>query len=91
LPLHIGESEMSAREKLVMAKALAYAIKTIKNLPRRWQEYGDMQDMEFLLNKIGEPWIGLAKQAADHHIDGFHNEPPDHGDWAEANAEKGSS
>lgn len=58
------------RKTLVVAKALAYAIETIKALPPRWQEASDMADMESILKEIGEPWVEIAYQSAKHHIEG---------------------
>jgi hypothetical protein len=40
---------VTGRDSFIMAKALAYAIETIRRLPRDWQEFSDMTDMLKLL------------------------------------------
>ena len=44
-------SDMNIRQVYVMAKALAYAIKTIEALPKRWQEFSDKEDMKIILHQ----------------------------------------
>jgi hypothetical protein len=58
------------RITLVTAKALAYAIKTIEALPKRWQEWSDKEDMKMILHDVFPMWEDIAKQSAEHHIDG---------------------
>ena len=65
---HLPVKEM--RRVLVLAKALAYAIETIRSLPHEWQEYSDMKDMEILLDELGHPWKQLAIDSAKSHIKG---------------------
>jgi ketosteroid isomerase-like protein len=58
------------RRTLIIAKALAYAIETIKALPSLWQEASDAEDMRAILEEMGQPWVYLATQSAKHHLDG---------------------
>ncbi len=37
---------ITGRDTYIIAKALAYAIKTIESLPERWQEHSDYLDMK---------------------------------------------
>jgi hypothetical protein len=64
-----GVVAMTVREQLVMAKALAYAIRVIEGLPLRWQEWSDKEDMKALLSRMGV-FTEIAIQSAQHHMDG---------------------
>ena len=57
------------RQKLIIAKALAYAIKTIENLPPRWREQSDMEDMKIILEGLGV-YGQIALKSASYHLDG---------------------
>ena len=43
------QPSITGRDNYIILKALAYAIKTIRNLPASRQERADMKDMECLL------------------------------------------
>lgn len=57
------------RAQLVMAKALAYAIRVIENLPVRWQEQSDKEDMKKLLAEEFGVFVSIATEAARYHMD----------------------
>ncbi len=61
---------MTTREIYVMAKALAYAIKTIESMPQRWQEWSDKEDMKIILHQYFPVFENMVQQSAEHHIDG---------------------
>jgi hypothetical protein len=61
---------MTVRETYVMAKALAYAIKTIEALPRRWQEYSDKEDMKLILHKHFSVFEPIVIGEVEHHLNG---------------------
>lgn len=58
------------RSKLVIAKALAYAIDAIEHLPPRWREVSDAADMRRILDGIGPPFSLIATKSMEHHING---------------------
>lgn len=57
----------SVRGNLVIAKALAYAMHTIDQLPTEKQEWSDRQDMAFILNNALGQFADLAAKAVEHH------------------------
>ena len=46
---------ITGRDSLIVAKALAYAIESIERLPQRWQEWSDKEDMVLLLDAVQGP------------------------------------
>ena len=57
----------SIRGRLMVAKALAYAIGTIETLPLERQEWSDAQDMKFILNECFAEWATHVADAVEHH------------------------
>lgn len=47
---------VTGRDGFIVAKALAYAITAIEQLPSRWQERSDCNDMRAILNA----WFGQS-------------------------------
>jgi hypothetical protein len=45
-------TDITGRDRLILCKALAYAIETIENLPDQWQEVSDKEDMIALLDAL---------------------------------------
>lgn len=56
------------RSQLVMAKALAYAIRVIESLPVEWREESDKEDMKVLLSQFSV-FAGIATNSANWHLD----------------------
>jgi hypothetical protein len=66
-PNHLDPGSM--RGRLVLAKALSYAIATIDKLPARQQEWSDRQDMANLLmhHPAFYGFADVAWRSANHH------------------------
>src|SRR5258708_4927157 len=61
---------ITGRDDLIIAKALAYAIESINRLPDLWQEASDARDMERLLISLwGEAGARQVRTQARGHIE----------------------
>ena len=60
---------ITGRDKLTIAKALAYAIVSIERLPEEWQATSDLNDMKTLFNTIGPKLAHALTISARSHLE----------------------
>jgi hypothetical protein len=62
--------DVTGRDNYIIAKALAYAIQAIDDLPTHWQEKGDQDDMKRLLEHMiaSDDQLAEVQENARNHL-----------------------
>jgi hypothetical protein len=60
---------ITGRDRLITAKALAYAIIAIERLPEEWREASDLNDMKTLLNTYNPKLVQTLMITARSHLE----------------------
>src|SRR5262245_15671799 len=69
-------SDVSGRDRYIIAQALAYAHETIMRLPVRWQEYSNACDMRRILEASFRPqMVEMVTENVKRHLDGAETDP----------------
>jgi hypothetical protein len=62
-------TEVTGRDRLLVARALAYAIVSIERLPKEWREATDQRDMKTLLNTFPPKLVKIVMIGARSHLE----------------------
>jgi hypothetical protein len=60
---------ITGRDRLIIAKALAYAVIAIERLPEEWRAASDLNDMKTLLNSFSPKLVQTLMITARSHLE----------------------